>query len=234
MGKMHSLGICWEDVICISKSIMRHMMRISKLCKFMKLTSRYRDNRNPTFWCSIGVLYYQINQFSDALDAYGRALRLNPYISEVWYDLGTLYESCNNQISDAIDAYSRALELDPNNAQIKQRLSALKQSQSGQKTNLPSTGKTLPKITAHPAPVNSNSPGLPPRVSPSSGILPPGMPSANVNGNITSAQQIQRLSPASGTLPDGGKPNAQIAPIPKIDGGNPESPSEVSLKPTES
>ena len=21
-----------------------------------------RDNRNPTFWCSIGVLYYQINQ----------------------------------------------------------------------------------------------------------------------------------------------------------------------------
>lgn len=22
----------------------------------------YRDARNPTFWCSIGVLYYQINQ----------------------------------------------------------------------------------------------------------------------------------------------------------------------------
>ena len=22
----------------------------------------YRDGRNPTFWCSIGVLYYQINQ----------------------------------------------------------------------------------------------------------------------------------------------------------------------------
>jgi cytochrome c-type biogenesis protein CcmH/NrfG len=45
----------------------------------------YRDGRNPTFWCSIGVLYYQINQFRDALDAYSRAIRLNPYISEVWY-----------------------------------------------------------------------------------------------------------------------------------------------------
>lgn len=45
----------------------------------------YRDGRNPTFWCSIGVLYYQINQYPDALDAYGRALRLNPYIPEVWY-----------------------------------------------------------------------------------------------------------------------------------------------------
>lgn len=50
----------------------------------------YRDGRNPTFWCSIGVLYYQINQYRDALDAYSRAIRLNPNISEVWYDLGTL------------------------------------------------------------------------------------------------------------------------------------------------
>lgn len=50
----------------------------------------YREGRNPTFWCSIGVLYYQINQYRDALDAYSRAIRLNPFISEVWYDLGTL------------------------------------------------------------------------------------------------------------------------------------------------
>lgn len=54
----------------------------------------YRDGRNPTFWCSIGVLYYQINQYRDALDAYSRAIRLNPYISEVWYDLGTLVSAC--------------------------------------------------------------------------------------------------------------------------------------------
>ena len=44
----------------------------------------YRDGRNPNFWCSIGVLYFQINQYRDALDAYSRAIRLNPYISEVW------------------------------------------------------------------------------------------------------------------------------------------------------
>jgi len=28
----------------------------------------YRDGRNLTFWCSIGVLYFQINQYHDALD----------------------------------------------------------------------------------------------------------------------------------------------------------------------
>lgn len=55
----------------------------------------YRDGRNPTFWCSIGVLYYQINQYRDALDAYSRAIRLNPNISEVWYDLGTLVRPCS-------------------------------------------------------------------------------------------------------------------------------------------
>jgi glucose repression mediator protein len=93
------------------------------------LFSSYRDGRNPTYWCSIGVLYYQINQYRDALDAYTRAIRLNPYISEVWYDLGTLYESCNNQISDALDAYKRAAELDPNNQLIKQRLQLLQNAQ---------------------------------------------------------------------------------------------------------
>lgn len=44
----------------------------------------YRDGRNPVFWCSVGVLYYQINQFRDALDAYTRAIRLNPNMIEVW------------------------------------------------------------------------------------------------------------------------------------------------------
>lgn len=29
----------------------------------------YRDGRNSTFSCSIGVLYLQIDQFRDALDA---------------------------------------------------------------------------------------------------------------------------------------------------------------------
>ena len=89
----------------------------------------YRDGRNPTFWCSIGVLYFQINQFRDALDAYSRAIRINPYIPEVWFDLGSLYESCNNQITDAIDAYARAAELDPNNLAITQRLQLLRTAQ---------------------------------------------------------------------------------------------------------
>lgn len=78
----------------------------------------YHDGQNPTFWCSIGVLYYNINQFRDALDAYSSAIRINPYISEVRFDLGNLYKSCNNQISDAIDAYARAADLDPSSKSV--------------------------------------------------------------------------------------------------------------------
>jgi general transcriptional corepressor CYC8 len=86
----------------------------------------YRDSRNSNFWCSIGVLYWEINQFRDALDAYTRAIRLNPYIPEIWFNLGTLYEACNNQIQDAIDAYNRAYELDNNYYIVEERLNILK------------------------------------------------------------------------------------------------------------
>ena len=96
----------------------------------------YRDGRNPTFWHSIGVLYFQINQFRDALAAYSRAIHISLYIFEVWFDLSSLYESCNNQISDTIDAYARAAVLDPGNPDITQRLHLLKNTQA--------TGSQLP------------------------------------------------------------------------------------------
>ncbi|KAJ7872592.1 hypothetical protein B0H13DRAFT_2553347 [Mycena leptocephala] len=91
--------------------------------KYNKASQAYQhavhhDGGNPTFWCSMGVLYFQIYQYRITLDAYSRVIRINPYISEVWFDLGSLYENCNNQISDAIDTYGRASELDPNNRHL--------------------------------------------------------------------------------------------------------------------
>lgn len=138
----------------------------------------YRDGRNPTFWCSIGVLYYQINQYRDALDAYSRAIRLNPYISEVWYDLGTLvshnspkscvtsvadvsqYESCNNQTADALDAYQRAFDLDPSNMHIKARLQLLRN--NGQSTGLPNQQIAPVPQDVHPQQYQAAGVGAPP------------------------------------------------------------------------
>ena len=65
-------------------------------------------------------------------------MTINPYIPEVWYDLGQLYEVCNNQLSDAHDAYTRAHDLAPNNAEIKKRFEHIKQAvQNKEPSQLP-------------------------------------------------------------------------------------------------
>ncbi|KAJ7720470.1 hypothetical protein DFH07DRAFT_972607 [Mycena maculata] len=94
----------------------------------------YRDGRNPTF-CTVTRSTH-----------IPRAIRINPYISEVWFDLGSLYESCNNQISDAIDAYARASELDPSNPVISQRLALLKNAQATGGAVMPPPGLTGPPL----------------------------------------------------------------------------------------
>ena len=143
----------------------------------------YRDGRNPTFWCSIGVLYYQINQYRDALDAYSRAIRLNPFISEVWFDLGSLYESCNNQVNDAIDAYARASDLDPTNTTIKTRLSLLRNAQrDGQPLPPPPPPQDVhptayaSTVGGRPFPAQGGPGGQPPYEGPSVGSGPDGQP----------------------------------------------------------
>ncbi|KAJ1926221.1 glucose repression mediator protein [Tieghemiomyces parasiticus] len=83
------------------------------------------DKSQAEVWCSIGVLYFQISQFRDALDAFSRALRCNADLCEVWLNLGALYETCNSQVDDAINAYKRVVHLDPSNEAVQQRLAYL-------------------------------------------------------------------------------------------------------------
>ncbi|KAF9258046.1 TPR-like protein [Marasmius fiardii PR-910] len=126
----------------------------------------YRDGRNPASWCSIGALYFQTNQFRDALDAYSRAIRIDPFMPEVWFNLGLLYECCNDQISDAIDSYARALELDPGNAMISERLESLRQALAtgGQVSTASELPNCLhPKADVDPlVPMNLQKPADPP------------------------------------------------------------------------
>lgn len=52
-------------------------------------------------------------------------------MSEVWYNLGTLYEASNNQVQDALDAYQRAAQLDTTNTHIRERIEYLKSGKKG-------------------------------------------------------------------------------------------------------
>lgn len=84
-------------------------------------TAIFSNPQIPAYWGSIGVLYFTIGQFSDALDCYSRAIRTaggtaevqqsgavvttpGKNIAEVWYDLGAIYDVCN-QAKDALDAF---------------------------------------------------------------------------------------------------------------------------------
>lgn len=69
------------------------------------------------------------------------------FFYHVRYDLGTLYESCENQTSDALDAYAKALELDPNNNHIKSRIELLKN---------PNRNSGLPPSPQQPNPLETS------------------------------------------------------------------------------
>jgi S1-C subfamily serine protease len=60
----------------------------------------------------LGEAYGNLKQYSQAVETFQTALRLNPEDAETWYNLGNIYSSLN-QISQAMDAYRTALRLNP-------------------------------------------------------------------------------------------------------------------------
>lgn len=50
----------------------------------------WRGGWCPSVWNTIAVLYFQVNQFRDSLDALARAIRVSPRLCEPWYNLGVL------------------------------------------------------------------------------------------------------------------------------------------------
>lgn len=158
----------------------------------------YRDGKNPAFWCSIGVLYYNINQFHDALDAYSRAIRIHPYLAEVWFNLGALYEACNDQMTDAIDAYQRTLQLDSTNEAVQQRLRQIREHQT---TGAPLSAPPPPKDIS-PSSMSwnyaTNSGGAPTQLS-QAGLGPDASPTlpGGATAAATGARNGTTTNPAS-------------------------------------
>ena len=60
----------------------------------------YRDGRNLTFWCSLGALYFQFNQYRDARDMYGRAADLDPNNPAIAEQIQLLRSAQGNGVQD--------------------------------------------------------------------------------------------------------------------------------------
>lgn len=65
---------------------------LGKACECYK-QSTSRKPRRPSYWMSIAIVYYMINQPSASLDSLARAIKLNPFIWQSWYNLAILVSS---------------------------------------------------------------------------------------------------------------------------------------------
>jgi cytochrome c-type biogenesis protein CcmH/NrfG len=63
-------------------------------------------------WKQLGHLYFDSNQFEEAIKAYRKALELDPKDADVWTDMGVMYRRAG-QPAEAVAAFDRAVEVDP-------------------------------------------------------------------------------------------------------------------------
>jgi cytochrome c-type biogenesis protein CcmH/NrfG len=63
-------------------------------------------------WVQLGDLYFDANQFEEAINAYNKALELEPNNPNAWTDMGVMYRR-SGKPRQAIEAFDKAIEADP-------------------------------------------------------------------------------------------------------------------------
>lgn len=87
--------------------------------------SAYKNPGEATYWATLAIFYYNNGNYTDAFDNIIKATTLNPAMSEIWYNLGVLYEKCK-QSDEALIAYTKVLELDAEDSDAQKRIIAIK------------------------------------------------------------------------------------------------------------
>ena len=65
------------------------------------------DSDNPEAYRHLGLAYFNIGRYSDALESWNRCLDLDPTHHQTWWNLGQLHEILHNP-KKAYHAYSKA------------------------------------------------------------------------------------------------------------------------------
>ena len=73
------------------------------------------DPEYVSAWFSLGLTYFTLKRYDDAIDAYRQALHINPEFADAWFGLGVAYDGLN-RYNDAVDAYRQALHINPEDA----------------------------------------------------------------------------------------------------------------------
>ncbi len=71
------------------------------------------ENYNAIDWANRGNRLYRLEQFSEALAAFERAIRLKPDFYQAWYGRGRVLSTLG-WYTEALDSYNQALQIKPN------------------------------------------------------------------------------------------------------------------------
>lgn len=68
-----------------------------------------KNQKEAVYCCSLGIVYYLKSKCKEAFDQFIKASNLNANIPEIWYNLGILYEQCQ-QPKEALFVYNKVIE----------------------------------------------------------------------------------------------------------------------------
>jgi cytochrome c-type biogenesis protein CcmH/NrfG len=72
-----------------------------------------KDPKNVEVWIKLGNAMMDTRRFTEAIDAYQKALQITPNNTEVMVDMGTCYRYSGNS-DRAVQEYRKALKINPN------------------------------------------------------------------------------------------------------------------------
>jgi cytochrome c-type biogenesis protein CcmH/NrfG len=90
-----------------------------------------QDPKNAAKWTELGNIHYDVKDREDAVNAYARALELQPNDANVITDQGVMYRELG-ELDKAAANFKRAREVDPKHVQAAFNLGVI-QAQMGQK-----------------------------------------------------------------------------------------------------
>ena len=74
-----------------------------------------KESLNVSAWHLLGTAYDNLKLNDDAIDAFKKAISINPNIAPLWFLIGLKYDSVR-RYNEAIDAYRQAIRIEPENA----------------------------------------------------------------------------------------------------------------------
>ncbi|KAI5163156.1 general transcriptional corepressor CYC8 [Nematocida ausubeli] len=86
-----------------------------------------QDSQNHIYWNSLGILYFNLLQYEDAMRAFKEARKHNPGYVEAVYNLGAVHEQFESTIHIALEIYEEAMRISPEDRMVLERIEELEE-----------------------------------------------------------------------------------------------------------